>query len=244
MAQLSCGVQCTRSLLLVLNVGFILVGFSVMGVGIYLKVGNNFRAISEISAVSQALDGEAMQWVSIGMIVLGVFTALLAIFGCLGAMSKNRCFLYVYAICLTLIILVEFAAVIATLIYRNDLYKSFDSGFMEVFQHAYSKNQTEVQKAIESLEENFKCCGVNGPSDYSKFGFKMPRSCYRNKDDFPIPYSDGCALAVAVWIWNELPIIASVLGVILFIEIFGVISALVLGVAVSHSSSPIYYAKF
>ncbi|UJR36183.1 hypothetical protein I4U23_028917 [Adineta vaga] len=244
MVQLSCGVQCTRTVLLTLNILFILVGFSVMGLGIYIKVNGNFRAISEIYTVSEALGGEAMQWVAVGLITVGALTTILAVFGCLGAISKNRCFLYMYAICLTLIILVEFAAVIATLVFRNDLYTSYDSGFMEIFQHAYSQNQTEVKKVIESLEETFKCCGVDEPSDYIKHGFKMPLSCFPDKMIFNIPYAQGCAPAVATWIWNELPIIAGVLGTILFIEIFGVISSLVLGVAISHSSTPGYYVKF
>jgi hypothetical protein len=58
------------------------------------------------------------------------------------------------------------------------------------------------------------------------------------------PYSLGCAKAVVTWIWNELPILAGVLGGILAIEIFGLISSLVLGVAVSHAlKADSYYAK-
>jgi hypothetical protein len=138
----------------------------------------------------------------------------------------------------------EFGAVIATLIYRNDLWKTYDSSLMEVFQHAYTKNQTEVIKIIENLEQEFKCCGVNGPSDYPKYSYIIPLSCYPDQSSSHFPYSQGCAVAVANWAWNELPVIAAVLGSILFIEIFGVISSLVLGVAISHSSNAEHYQKF
>lgn len=164
----------------------------------------------------------------------------------LGACTRNRCFLYVYATLLTLVILFEFAAVICTLVFRNDLYKSYDSGFMEVFQHAYSQNRTELQQIIENVEEQFKCCGVDGPFDYTKYKFPMPLSCRPDKALYNAPYARGCAVAVATWVWDELPIIAGVLGAVLFIEIFGVISALVLGVAISHSSGSdiTMYSKF
>jgi hypothetical protein len=90
MVQLSCGVQCTRSALFALNILFLLIGLSVMGLGIYVKVNGNFSAISEIYSISTALGGDVMQWVGIGMIILGILTACLAIFGCLGMLEKER----------------------------------------------------------------------------------------------------------------------------------------------------------
>ncbi|CAF2400272.1 unnamed protein product [Rotaria sp. Silwood2] len=244
MVQLSCGVQCTRAALFALNILFLLIGFGVMGFGIYVKVNGNFTAIAEIYEVSEALGKEAMQWIAVGMIVVGILTACLAAFGCLGAVLQNRGFLYTYSVFLSLIIFFEFAAVIVTLVFRNDVWKTYDSGFMEVFDRAYSQNQTDIIKTIENLEGKFQCCGVNGPSDYSKHSRKLPPSCYSNELIKPTPYSEGCAQAVAIWVWNKLPIIAGVLGTILFIELFGVISAIVLGVAISHSSNAAYYIKF
>jgi len=84
MVQLSCGVQFTRTALFALNVFVLLIGFSVMGLGIYVKVNGNFRAISEIYSISEALGAEVMQWAALGMILGGIFTAGLAAFGCLG----------------------------------------------------------------------------------------------------------------------------------------------------------------
>ncbi|CAF0884124.1 unnamed protein product [Rotaria sordida] len=244
MVQLSCGVQCTRAALFALNILFLLVGFTVMGLGIYIKVNGNFNAISEIYGVSEALGKEAMQWIAVGMIIVGIFTACLAAFGCLGAILQNRCFLYAYSVFLSLIIFMEFAAVIVTLVFRKDLWKTYDSGFMEIFHHAYSQNQTDTIKIIENLEHKFKCCGVDGASDYAKYGYKIPQSCYMDPSIKSVLYSQGCAQAVIIWIWNKLPIIAGVLGAILFIELFGVISSIVLGVAISHSADTAYYIKF
>jgi hypothetical protein len=162
----------------------------------------------------------------------------------LGAVLKNRCFLYAYSISLILIILLEFGVVIATLVFRENLWKTYDSGFMEVFRYAYTHNQTETIQMIENLERTFECCGVDGPFDYLKYGYKIPLSCYPGQPPSHLPYKDGCAAAVILWVWKELPIIAGVLGSILFIEIFGVISSLVLGVAISHSSNAERYARF
>jgi hypothetical protein len=244
MVQLSCHVQCTRAILFALNIVFLLIGLSVMGLGIYIKSSRNYNTISEIYNISEAFGGEAMRWIGVGMIIAGVLTACLAVFGCLGAVMNNRCFLYVYSVFLILIITFEFAAIILILVFRNNLWNTYDSGFLEVFHHAYRQNQTETIKIIENLERQFQCCGVDGYSDYRQNGYPIPNSCYPHESTIYHPYSLGCAKAVVTWIWNELPILAGVLGGILFIEIFGLISSLVLGVSISHSlKTDNYYMK-
>ena len=243
MARISCGVQCSSAVLFALNLLFFLLGFTVIGLGIYIRVNGSFDAISDLNSLSQALGWEAMRSVGSMLIVAGVLTSLIAAFGCLGAILQKRLFLYLYAALLTFIILVQFAAVIVTLVYRNDLWDSYDSGFTEVFHRAYGQNQTEAIKVIENIERQFKCCGVEGAFDYIKFGYKIPSSCYPDQSSIHFPFNQGCAQGVVLWLWAELPLIAGGLGAILFIEIFGVIASLVLGVAIAHSPQFARYEK-
>ncbi|CAF2840990.1 unnamed protein product [Rotaria sp. Silwood2] len=244
MVRLSRGVQCTRIVLLVLNIIFLIFGFSILILGIYIKVNGNFSAITAAYNRTQTLGEESMQWIGTIMIIVGVFTSCLALFGCLGAMCQNRFFLYSYAIILGLIISLKLAIVIVVLRFRNDLWQSYDSGFEEIFQNAYRYNQIEMIKIIEQLEQEFKCCGVNSYTDYTKYGYSIPHSCYRNQIPKEFPFSQCCAEAVVLWVWNKLPFIAVVLSIILFIEIFGLISSIVLGVAISHASNTNIYKKF
>ena len=241
MARLSCGVQNTRMILLILNIIFLILGFIILGLGIYIKANGNFNAITAVYHITQALGSPTMQWTGTILIIIGSFTTCLAAFGCLGAFYRNRLFLYVYAVILSLIILLEFAAVIASLQYRNDLWVSYDSGFEEVFLQAYRNNQTDMIEIIEELEIKFQCCGVNGYSDYTKYAYKIPLSCHQYHVLNGALFSLGCAEAIGLWVWKQLPIIAGVLGSILFIEVFCVISSLVLGVAISHSNIDTYY---
>ncbi len=88
MVQLSCGVQCSRAALFALNIVFLLVGFTVMGFGIYIKVNGNFKSIAELYSISEALGSNTMNWVGVSMIVMGLLTACLAAFGCLGMLKK------------------------------------------------------------------------------------------------------------------------------------------------------------
>ena len=246
MVRLSCGVQYTRITLFSLNILFLLFSLCILALGIYIKVNGNFDAITAAYNITQALGSATMQWIGTIMIIVGSITCCLATFGCFGALNKNRFLLYTYALMLSLIILLEFATVIVVLRFRNKLWHSYDSGFEKVFYDAYYYHETETIKLIEQLEREFKCCGVEGAIDYNRSGFKIPPSCYPSQSLLPNekPFSEGCANAIAIWVWNKLPIIAVVLGSILFVELFGVISSLVLGVAISHSSTVNVYYKF
>lgn len=139
--------------------------------------------------------------------------------------------------------MMEFAGVIVTLAFRNKLQASYESGFLDVFNRAYRQNNTEAIKMIENLERQFGCCGVNNLLDYAAVSVKIPTSCYPKQSLFNLPYSKGCASAVTDWMQDALPAIAGALGTILFIEIFGIIAALVLGVAISHARRIEVYAK-
>ncbi|CAF3447791.1 unnamed protein product [Rotaria socialis] len=244
MVRLSCGVQCARTTLFALNIIFLIFGFSILGLGIYVKINGNFSAIAAAYNITQSLGGLTMQWVGTIIIIVGVFTSCLAAFGCLGAICKNRVFLYSYATLLTLIVLMEFGAVVVILRFRNDLWQSYDSGFEEIFRNAYRNKHNATIEIIEQLEKEFKCCGVDSATDYLKLDLPVPKSCYPQQTHKSFPYTQGCAEAVALWIWKELPWIAVVLGAILFIEIFGIVSSLVLGVAKSHSSNVEIYDQY
>jgi len=251
MGRLSCGVQCSRTILLALNVLFMLFGCALMGLGVYMKVNKNFIAIITAHTSTEKFEGATMQALIVIMITVGVFTLLLSTFGCLGAVCKNRCLLYIYAVILSILIILELTAFVLVLAYRNRLWRSYNDDLLDIFRSGYSKNQTDVIAAIETLESTFKCCGVESFADYnqwgcrvgiSTWGCKLPSSCYRShmsgQGDF---YREGCANTIAIWLWNELPIIAGVLAVVLLTEIFGVICAIALGVAINHSSTGICY---
>ena len=92
MVRLSCGVQCTSGVLFGLNLLFLLLGLTVMGLGIYIRVDESFSSVAEIYSISEALGHDTMRWVGITMIVVGVFSSILAAFGCLGkkAMSDGK----------------------------------------------------------------------------------------------------------------------------------------------------------
>lgn len=89
MVRLSSGVRHTRRALIALNVLFLLIGFTVMGIGISIKASGRFSAIAEIYEISKTFGDEVMQWVGVGMIITGIFTVCLTILGGLGKFNDQ-----------------------------------------------------------------------------------------------------------------------------------------------------------
>lgn len=156
MARVSCGVQCTGAVLFAFNLSLCLLGLTVMGFGIYVRVNDNFKAVNQLYTISEALDNGIFLWVSSGMIVAGVLTAVIAGFGCLGAIFHKRPLVYIYALCLIVIVVVEFAGFITTLVYRKDVWNTFDSGYMKFFEHSYQQNRTDAIQIIQDFEKDRK----------------------------------------------------------------------------------------
>jgi hypothetical protein len=82
--ELSCGVHFMRGILLLLNILFVLVGLALIGIGVYVKVSNNFASILEQFAHVPEFEAQSLGFLSFVMIGGGVFTLLLALFGCMG----------------------------------------------------------------------------------------------------------------------------------------------------------------
>lgn len=82
--QLSCGVSFMKALSLLLNIIFVFVGLGLIGVGVYFKVDEDFSSVlKELTDVS-SFEGQSLGFLAFVLIGGGVFTVLIALFGCAG----------------------------------------------------------------------------------------------------------------------------------------------------------------
>ncbi|XP_030387472.1 protein late bloomer [Scaptodrosophila lebanonensis] len=121
-------------------------------------------------------------------IVIGSIVFLISFFGCCGAIKKNVCLTWTYAIILLVVIILT---CVLTFVYLQRIDEQ------DVAQKQVNK-AWELQKNGSSTEMAFfqstlKCCGIDGPANYTKANMTIPESCYAtNNTTTHIPYQSGC----------------------------------------------------
>lgn len=123
------------------------------------------------------------------MIVLGVFTFVICVFGFIISAYENRALLLVYGILLTIAFLAQLGFIFVSLELRNVLMNHQQGYIVEANQELAKYEQDEwVKSKWDSLQEDFQCCGVKsvnrGFDDWvaAKIpGNSVPDSCCHKK---------------------------------------------------------------
>jgi len=189
-----------KYLVFIFNFLFFIVGCGLLGLGIYLKVGDNkfIDVAEELSTISK--------YATLGnlMIAVGVIILIVAFFGCCGAIKENRCLLTVFFTFLMLIFILELAAGIFGFISRDEIEKQMNKDFVNAIENEYNVNGTSpdspITKTIDKFQREFKCCGYNEyrdwqHSDFYKAKGTIPQSCCKNQTDTLCPHNTSDATA-------------------------------------------------
>ncbi|KAK6626832.1 hypothetical protein RUM43_003344 [Polyplax serrata] len=105
------------------------------------------------------------------LIALGGFVLISGLFGCCGAVRENRCLLVAYFIFLFLLMCIELAVAIITLIYKDHFLMGLENRLANGLVHHYGyKNSNEkflsFSEAVDFAQYKFKCCGIKSDDDY------------------------------------------------------------------------------
>ena len=121
--------------------------------------------------------------VSILLIIIGVFVAIIGIVGTIGAILASTVFgrilLGLYAVVLGLLVICEIAGGIAAAVRQNDLENFFRASANSTFQQYGSSSDPSINNTWDTFQQAFKCCGVDSWTDYSPIlGLNVvPASC-------------------------------------------------------------------
>jgi hypothetical protein len=79
-----CSVEFLRGILLLLNIIFVLVGITILVLGIYIKIDNNISSILDKLDDVSNFEGRSLGFLAFVMIGGGVITMIIAFAGCMG----------------------------------------------------------------------------------------------------------------------------------------------------------------
>ena len=177
-----CSVTCLRGLLFALNFIFLLGGACAFAVGIWTMIAK-MQYVALLSSSYYNL-------IVILLIGGGVLVLITGIIGCIGVFRKSRTFLAAYFVLLLIICIAELIAGILGFVYYNSIHDELSNDLISNMNKKYNQTgQASFTKAVDEMQQEFQCCGVNMYSDWSnstfieqhsKEGLKTPLSCCKS----------------------------------------------------------------
>ncbi|XP_046861690.1 tetraspanin-9-like [Xenia sp. Carnegie-2017] len=199
-----CGYTCIRYLVFFFNFIFFLSGAGLIVIGAYLKL--------EDADYLDLCDKYSWDTGSNLLLALGAVVFIIAFFGCYGALKKNPCFLRIYFVLLLIVSACEFAVAYLFGVERSKkVKKDLKQCFNETFVVSI-KGSTKFQEHWNKFEEKYKCCGINGATDYGNVNVPCINATYS---------STGCYDKIKTDLKDNLKILIIIGGSFFSIQILG-----------------------
>ncbi|XP_050050028.1 leukocyte surface antigen CD53-like [Dermacentor andersoni] len=218
-----CGMSCVKNLLFIFNFFF-----AISGIVIIVCGGYSLHLFKKTGPVI----GEDYVSAPIILIVVGSIVFLVAFLGCCGAMQESYCMLMLFSVFLFLILVAEIAAGALGFVYKDKVEHIARERFDQTLQDYDREGEGRlkpIREAWDFIQHELKCCGVNGPNDWSRTKtHSPPGSCCTDGEDCTKQktyYEKGCYDKVKEDL-SQYAVYVGVAGIgIGLIEIIGIIFA-------------------
>uniref|UniRef100_A0A674BYZ7 Tetraspanin n=1 Tax=Salmo trutta TaxID=8032 RepID=A0A674BYZ7_SALTR len=158
MALDGCGQLC-KCILILFNILFALVGFAMLGLGLWLRLSSQTRGFFNVDLNTQPF----VIGVSV-LIVLGAVILLVAVFGDYGACNENRTALGVFSCLLAILAGVEIGAGVLAYVRSDKVGQQLAEFYMTVYaQYVDKQDPSLTLGTFHSIR--LHCCGLIGALD-------------------------------------------------------------------------------
>ncbi|EEB14058.1 tetraspanin-9, putative [Pediculus humanus corporis] len=184
----------------------------------------------------------------------------IAFFGCCGSWFESRCMLITYFSMVIFMFMLEFTCATLAFSFRENLSYTFREELKYGIEMHYSASEDNGLHILwDKLHKEFSCCGVTDYEDWYdiqawKGKNQVPDSCclkqYENTTDCGMSgnpdmwYPNGCSEKVHMWFVERLHIIGAIGLVITFIQLFGLLSSMLLFCTVRHKRTSSTYKSY
>lgn len=246
------GYTCIRLVFCWVNVLFWVSGCGLLGVGIWLRIA--YEGYASLMPKYALLSADSLA------IAFGTITFIFSFFACCGSWFQNRCMLVTYFTLVVLIFVVEFLLGSLAFVYRESLKHSLREELRDGIAHHYnmtSQGPNSLVQIWDNIQTKFGCCGVVNYEDWYMIDAWsdekwVPDSCClpANYDigcgkirDTGI-YLHGCYSQIHSWFLQRLHVIGVVGLMIAFIQLYGLISSMLLFCTVKHKRTSRTYKSY
>lgn len=235
----TCCEKFAKVFLMCINILIVIVGGVILGFGVYW-------ATSETGFYKALFSHDIFNVPNIS-IAIGTLLLLIGLSGFIGACCEVLFLLKLYMGFLILILLTEVILAVGCIAMRSQVEKAASEkalDYMALYKDESQDEKLIFTKTLDMLQENFKCCGVNGPGDWATQNAMfsknddeyVPDSCCKdntadcgqkdwrkNEDDF---YITGCQTQMRQTIGANMLVFGLVTGAIIILQVAILIMAM------------------
>jgi len=129
------------------------------------------------------------------ILAAGIVLFILGLIGCIGALRENKCLMGCYFSLMLLALIGLACGVGLAYMYRGIIDNKLHDAMVDSLKKY--PNDTNVAKAIDEMQKELKCCGVDNYTDWKLVvSTKPPASCCKNNQSSTCPdtdlYKTGC----------------------------------------------------
>lgn len=229
--HLDVGLRCIKYLLCAINSLFVLTGIMI------ISLGTTIFAVHE--DFSHFLDSSYFSPATL-LVVVGVLIFIIAFCGCCGALRESTCMVLVFAVSLSLVLILEFAAAIAAYSLQEGI-KALLSGKIKSAMDEYYTND-EVRNAVDFMQSTLHCCGYNGSEDWAMVErtngtMEIPETCNVWIGGGPRVSPIGCVRQLYIIVHRSALYIGTGAIAIALIQLTGIMFACMLGKAIRRQKT-------
>lgn len=184
MADVGCGARCAKTVILIINFIFMLIGILLLAFGIFLVIDTKYLHHEYFVP----LGGSAEQMIiAAGVIlVVGISILFITVVGCCAAAKQHAGCLMFYSVILILLLLLQIAAVIIAGVFYNKIIDGLGNKMLNMLETDYgTQGKNDTTEFIDFVQSELYCCGVTekGPQDWTNSAYfrtthnTVPDSC-------------------------------------------------------------------
>ncbi|XP_073817985.1 tetraspanin 97E [Musca autumnalis] len=145
------GFTCSKNALIALNILYVMVGFLLIGVGVYARAAS---IVTNLPIVG-------------GILACGIILILISILGLAGAVKHHQVMLFFYMIILFLLFLIQFSIASSCLAVNSEQQQEFA-------EEGWNRVPASMHKQVQ---DTFLCCGFNSTNTTGNTAAAAEESC-------------------------------------------------------------------
>ncbi|KAM3961787.1 CD63 antigen [Aphomia sociella] len=242
------GMKCIKYMLLCITAIFVLTSALIISIGTTIyAIYHDVSFFLEDNFLSPAMF----------VIVIGIMMLFVSLFGCIGAMKESTCLVNIFAVILSIVLVLELAAAIAAYSLRSQISYMLNDKLTLTMPYYY--DNIEVQESFDYIQSRMNCCGVNTYLDWGEVdppagitgisidNITVPNSCCAASrieligemevDECTKLYANGCLPRVFYLVYQSAGLLGAGAMTIAFIQIIGIVFSFSLARSIRRAKS-------